>query len=334
MKSFARDGESAGRRGTSGGGSAGGSEPAGPAVHCVCVMAVTVGQGYDSSRPTGTSRPDRVWREPGRATVTAMNRLRRTSAAAVRARAAAALVVAGVAFTGCGSSAGPAPSAHHDADSGPERVSRSRRPRRCPRSRAVSPVPSASRVPVTPVTAPAVRDRQRRGPGRRRDGVPHLPACRRGRRLRHRLHAQRPRDQPAPARRAGPPRHPRPDLRGRDRDPLRRLRASRRGPRRSPTPCGSSASTSTATPRPSPGRWRSRAGVPWSRTRCAGSTASGACCPHPTPPADRSPAGLRSCTPSGPPCTRCTVGTSRSRYARAARLCTRGPARERPVWPG
>ena len=85
-----------------------------------------------------------------------MNRLRRTSAAAVRARAAAALVVAGVALTGCGSSRRPRPGATADADSGPERVrgradhsgvravvGRRRRP------------PSASRVPVTPVTAPA-----------------------------------------------------------------------------------------------------------------------------------------------------------------------------------
>ena len=72
-------------------------------------MAVTVGQGYDSSRPTGTSRAGSASvPDGGGLRSTAMNRLRRTSAAAVRARAAAALVVAGVAFTGCGSSAGPA----------------------------------------------------------------------------------------------------------------------------------------------------------------------------------------------------------------------------------
>ena len=47
LKSFARDGESAGRRGTSSGSPD--EAPSGPAVHCVCAMPVTVGQGYDSS---------------------------------------------------------------------------------------------------------------------------------------------------------------------------------------------------------------------------------------------------------------------------------------------
>ncbi|MGZ8750334.1 MAG: hypothetical protein ACXWYP_05565 [Pseudonocardia sp.] len=87
-----------------------------------------------------------------------MNRLRRTSAAAVRARAAAALVVAGVALTGCGSSAGPAPSATVAPTAAPGASAVAPTTAVSALSSALSsasPSPSASRVPVTPVTAPA-----------------------------------------------------------------------------------------------------------------------------------------------------------------------------------
>ena len=88
--------------------------------------------------------------------MTAMNRLRRTSAAAVRARAAAALVVAGVAFTGCGSSAGPAPSAPLTPTAAPNASAVAPTTALSAQSSAQSSaLSSASRVPVTPVTAPA-----------------------------------------------------------------------------------------------------------------------------------------------------------------------------------
>ncbi len=88
--------------------------------------------------------------------MTAMNRLRRTSAAAVRARAAAALVVAGVAFTGCGSSSGPAPSAPVTPTADPNASAVAPTTALSAQSSAQSSaLSSASRVPVTPVTAPA-----------------------------------------------------------------------------------------------------------------------------------------------------------------------------------
>ena len=90
--------------------------------------------------------------------MTAMNRLRRTSSAAVRARAAAALVVAGVAVIGCGSSAGPDPNATLTPAAAPNASAVAPTTAASAQSSAqpsVSPSPSASRVPVTPVTAPA-----------------------------------------------------------------------------------------------------------------------------------------------------------------------------------
>ena len=89
--------------------------------------------------------------------MTAMNRLRRTSTAAVRARAAAALVVAGVAVIGCGSAAGPAPNATPTPTAAPNAsaVAPTAASAQSSAQSSVSPSPSASRVPVTPVTAPA-----------------------------------------------------------------------------------------------------------------------------------------------------------------------------------
>jgi len=93
--------------------------------------------------------------------VTAMNRLRRTSAAAVRARAAAALVVAGVAVIGCGSAAGPAPNATPTPTAGPNASAVAPTTAASAQTSAQTSAqssallsPSASRVPVT-VTAPA-----------------------------------------------------------------------------------------------------------------------------------------------------------------------------------
>ena len=90
--------------------------------------------------------------------MTAMNRLRRTPTAAVRARAAAALVVAGVVLAGCGSSAGPAPNATVTPTAAPNASAVTPTTAVSALSSALSsasPSPSASRVPVTPVTAPA-----------------------------------------------------------------------------------------------------------------------------------------------------------------------------------
>ena len=85
-----------------------------------------------------------------------MNRPRRRSDDAVRARAAAALVVAGVALTGCGSSAGPAPSVTLTPTAGPSASAvATTTAAAAPSSAQSSDQTTASRVPDTPVTAPA-----------------------------------------------------------------------------------------------------------------------------------------------------------------------------------